>query len=412
MIQHIKLITFIIAFITPFSPLFCAKQKPLVVETPYSKYVFTLKQINQAKLPDSSPNWTQEIKIDWIKENENIAPLSVVKILQPYLNYIKHISNDIVLINLLHYNSVRHAEHKKTTPYRIQKEKQKEEWEIIQRIKDPKIQTAALTLPHIYRTKQISNALTKINDVNIQKYVCLNVGLGGDAVVPYISDTDTLIYINENTKDPEIKYLSARRLRNQFQPSYIWEGIMDMKWAFLFFVFTLLIAFGAYDESPVACIVPVSQLIFIMLEWRITRGTAWPGFIGYFVIPLLGLVAPYAVYSVITSILSFTDKLPKSISFISEKIVYLISSLICLASALYIDHLVFGTGTYISGSSAPTGTHYLSDAVLADESLWGYVIYLACSVEIMMFLSTGVLVLSLFFSHLFEDGIKVIDAEA
>lgn len=134
-------------------------------------------------------------------------------------------------------------------------------------------------------------------------------------------------------------------------------------------------------------LIPIPQIIFVMIDWRIGRGTAWPGFLGYFFMPWFGLLIPLGVYLAI----SFVDEslakvLGDRMKRAKEITTNLLGAAASFGGALFIDRLIFGIGMKIAAGSAPTGRHMLSDAVLADESPTGYLMYAGCAGEIALFL--------------------------
>jgi hypothetical protein len=372
-------------------------QSRAIEACPYLKYVYSKAQLSEVKLPDKyAKQWDKERKIKWIKENEDKKVRETIKILEPFLFLADHVTNDIVLINLLYFDGEKKRDRIGILPFGLKEQDQKEQWDIISRIKSPEIRAAALTIPEIIHSKEVQKAIDELTDLTVLRYLALT----SHQALNRLKKNDDLLFVYDNTNDRFIKHDIVRKLANNLHPRFVWQRLEEMKYAVIFLIVVIVLALAGtyYEAGPFGILIALPQFIYVMLCWRMTRGTEWPGFIGYFFVPWAGFLAPVCVWWIISSVEDFlSTRLNGTIERVVDVLVKIFAALASIALALFIDWVIFFNGFYIDQSSTPSGIHYLSDEVLATESLTGYLIYFGCSAEILLFLLGGYYLISIFF---------------
>lgn len=363
---------------------------------PCQQYIIPVTERNKAGLPEKNArHWSEEKKKEWLKENENTKIAQAINLLTPYLIYAKHVTNDTVLINLLYDYGETRKDLKGILPFGYKESEEKKQWNLIDRIQSPQIRDAALTVPNLINYKRMRKSLFELKDTEALRYLALS----NQRALNQLSDNEDLIFVHENTNDQSIKYATVRMLAGNFHPDFIWKRMKEMPYSLGFLLF--LIVVSAIATSDIyglgALFFPLPHFIFVMIDWRINAGTVWPGFIGYFFVPWLGLLAPFAVYYGISTVQDFLeDYLDGILERAASIITNLLAAIVCFAGGLFVDWVVFSNGLSISSSSMPTGNHYLSDEVLASESLTGYLMYFAVASEILLFLLGACYILWIF----------------
>jgi hypothetical protein len=387
---------------------FCADQSPKVETVPYTKYLIPKSEIDEYKLNVSLNQSTNHLDIHkWVIENHNRNTPHLPSLLKASLatnRLLSQISDDKYRINALYYLTEKNKLLLKPPISTQNRKRLKTIIEFGFEFQNISFRDAALTIPNLVITKELLSLIPKIKSQPILKHLALNFNKRGIEAIEHVASTDDLVFINKNTKFKAIKNRSYRLLLNRLHPDYLWMAAQEKKYAILFLLVLILISiiatWGAYCWA--VFVIPLPQIILLMMYFRIPRGTAWPGFIGYFVVPFFGLIVPALVLTLLSFFLSLTEEHISFGEFLDKvfaKAMHLLVALLCAGGAYIIDLIIFSSEAYIKSGNLPTGTHYLSEQVLATESLWGYGLYLACSVEIMLIVCTLMLIFCLFLKN-------------
>jgi hypothetical protein len=229
------------------------------------------------------------------------------------------------------------------------------------------------------------------------------------------ANTQLLLSGFEKKEDLEMVALNASEkshsfeagliLKNKGHVKFIVKYLWHIKWPIVVLIGLLLLMFGEIHFGLLA----IPQICYILLVWR-SPENAWPGLLGYVFMPYIGMLLGFLVLSIIGYVYYYFTKL--STGPVHEKITNFLVAIgiaICCFSVINILESIFFTdGLNIEGRGVPSGTHYLSDEVLSDESYWGYLLYLVNGAEIVLFIGAIYFVVSGFFQSLLEDSLETL----
>ncbi len=339
------------------------------------EYIYSKATINQVQSPVKISNYLNNIH--WLKDNPDATALEIMKILDltdPNNNekYLYFVQNDTALLNFIYYTS----------------QSNKKDYDISSnnriaylRIDNPHFKAIALTIPALRIIANKSLLLSGLDKKEDLEMVAL--------------------YASEKSHS----FKAGLKLKNQGHIKYVFKYLWHIKWSIVTLLVILLFMFGEVRFGLFA----IPQICYILLVWRFPEN-AWPGLLGYAFMPYIGLVLGFLALSIIGYVYYYFTQI--AIGPIHEKIINFLVAIgiaICCVSIIYILESIFFTdGLNIEGRGVPSGTHYLSDEVLSDESYWGYLLYVINGAQIILFAGAIYFTIAAFFQSILEDSLETL----
>lgn len=159
--------------------------------------------------------------------------------------------------------------------------------------------------------------------------------------------------------------------------------LLQQLWGMKFSIVILFVAVGCAlatraESNQRSLFFPLMQLNYVMLRFRQPNGNVWPGFLAYVLAPVLGFGVVFLLFWPVSNYLDTANTAKAARPALGRLwaaglvLLYLVG--IVLLENLFEDTRIVGQGVH---------GHMLSDQALADESGWGFVLYIANSIQVM-----------------------------
>lgn len=323
-------------------------------------------------------------KVEWLKRNRNSQGYLILRALNLVEDYdnnklLYYVDNDTTLFNFIFLKSS--LLNKKLDSGEIKYRNRKSDsnnLKAFRKIKDPHIRAMVLTISDLKMDGQYGWLLDGIDD------------------------KDDLLTIAENGSQ-YISYNAGNHLRKSWHLGSILKYLWSIKISIIMLIIFALINFAL----PQFILFTLPQICYVLLVWRFDEN-AWPGFLGYFITPFIGLlIGVYYLYILgvgYDKLLNLINN--KRLSSIANRVASLGLIAISIATLIFLENSFFSDGLDIVGQGIGSGPVMLSDKVLQDESFWGYILYTVNGVQIVLFLGSLYFFASLFYQDLLTDAIE------
>lgn len=287
------------------------------------------------------------------------------------------VNNDTALVNFIYYRNMQIPQDTKNS-YKEAKESSR----AFSRIKDPHLRALVLTIQN------------------------LHLNYRADYLLAGIEDSNDLEMIVNNSKD-HLSYKAGNILRKKGNLKYVFPYLWSIKWPIIILLIMCLMILA----HPAGGLFALGQLCYVLLVWRFPEN-AWPGLLGYIFMPMIGIALGGVLLALIGFVYNVLHSLNDDGREISRKLSGLLSgigmAIACFTCIYILENTFFTNGLDIHGKGAPSGTHYLSDEVLQDESYWGYALYAVNGAEIIFFLGMIYFTIAAFKQDLLEEAFETL----